>query len=66
MSKPDDLPDPNELDEIALEMAQREYEIMQAAHAGQRAAAFHLSITMSGADEDTAAHLTGVWIEAKL
>ena len=68
MSKipPDDLPDANEPDDIAIEMAKRELEIQNAAHAGQMAAAFMLSITMSGADEDAAAHLTSVWIESKL
>ena len=70
--KADDLPDPNDLpeanepDDIALEMAKRELEIQQAAHAGQMAAAFMLSITMSGADDDIASHLTCVWIESKL
>jgi len=64
--KPDDLPDPNEPDEISLEMVKREFEIQQAAHAGQRASAFWLALTMAGADEDTAATLTAVWIETKL
>lgn len=68
MSKPepDKIPDPNEPDEISLEMAKREFEIQQAAHAGQRASAFWLSLTMAGADEDTATNLAAVWIEAKL
>lgn len=63
---PEELPDPNEPDEIAIEMAKREMEIQQAAHAGQMAAAFMLSLTMSGTDADSASHLTGVWIESKL
>ncbi len=59
---PSDLPDPNEPTDADMEMAAREHELGEAAHAGQLAARFHHALTGIGIDSEEATHLTGIWM----
>lgn len=61
---PDELPDPNEKPEPdeTIEMAAREQELGEAAHAGQMAARFHHALTQIGIDSEEATHLTEIWM----
>lgn len=62
----DDLPDPNEPDEISRHMAEREADLADAAHAGAMAAHFYNAFASLSVCDDYEAmiHLTQVWMES--